>query len=96
MIDTQTAAQAAQRGSSGIWLDAGVITLIITNITLIGRDLIRTRKRNGSMTPGKSPDCLEHRDKLTRLEEWKVGVQGDIAEIKNDVKTLLQRIPERD
>lgn len=91
----QTAAEAA-RGTSGVWLDASMIVLIVTNVGLLGRDYLRARKRNGSMTPGKSPDCLEHRDKLTRLEEWRDGADGDLKEIKGDIKTLLQRIPPRD
>ena len=95
MIDTQTAAQAAQRGSSGIWLDAGVITLIITNITLIGRDIIKSR-RNGQMRPGLSPKCIEHGEKLAVVESKQSGYDNDIKEIKEDIKTLLQRIPERD
>lgn len=96
MIDMQTAADMAQQSGVGVWLDRGVIVLILTNLGLIGRDWVKTRKRNGTMTPGKSPDCLEHRDRLTKLEGTACVNMRDIAEIKQDVKTLLRRVPPRD
>lgn len=94
MIDMQSAVENAQSGFT-MWLDRGVIILILTNLGLIGRDWVKTKRRNGTMTPGRAADCLEHRDRLTKLEDKAVRNREDIVEIKADVKTLLQRVPPR-
>ena len=91
MLDAQSAAEVARQGTSGVWLDAGLITLIVTNVGLISRDLIRTR-RNGTK-PGTAPSCIEHGKKLAVVESKQTGYDSDIKEIKDDIKELLERVP---
>lgn len=95
------AATEAAKSSSRLVLDAPVIALIVTNVGLLGREFIRSRKakKNGngnSKGPGQAKICIERGEKIAVIEEKQKNFAGDITEIKTDIKTLLQRIPEKD
>jgi len=103
IIDLQAAGEAVQASRPGlsIFLDATLAGFVITNIGLVAREVIRTRKSkknggNASTKPGFENECLKHRDKINILETKQKNTEGDITEIKNDVKELLRRTPSRE
>ena len=96
----QVATEAA-KGTSHVFLDGGMIMLIVTNLGLIGRDLIKTRKakkNGGNSQPGKADICLKRGETLVKLETKQETtdkaideMKGNILIIVGDVKTLLGR-----
>jgi len=99
MLDLQTIQQAAEAGKEGtkIFPNIGIFGLIITNIGLITRELIRAKKykKNGIPIPGMGTECLKHRDKLVKLETEQENTDEDIKEIKTDVKEVLKILSSR-
>jgi len=97
----QTAAEGARTG--GVWLNVAFdSTLVAAVIAALTKGSLWGKKRNGGPRPGEAESCKEHSkklegqaEKIAKLEEWRDGADGDLKEIKGDIKTLLQRIPER-
>jgi hypothetical protein len=96
------AATEAAKSTSTIVLDGVAIMALITAGSVAAREYFKSRKaRNGSgngrgSKPGTAQECLEHRDKLNRLDERWTGMKEDITEIKGNVNKLLDRIPPRE
>ena len=98
------AATEAAKSSSAIFLDGVAIMALIGAGGLAAREYFKTRRarRNGNgsgnnrLKPGTAPACLDHRDKLTRLETEFGNAKEDIAEMKVDIKELLRRVPSKD
>jgi len=95
----QTATEAA-KSSSTIFLDGAAIMALIGAIALATREYFKSRRarrnNNDNCKAGLAPKCLEHGEKLIRLDERWDDMKEDITEMKGDVKTLLQRIPPKD
>lgn len=98
----QVATEAA-KSSSAIFLDGIAIMALIGAGGLAAREYWKSKshKRNGNGNgrgpkPGTAPKCLEHGEKLIRLDEKWSGMKEDITEMKGDVKILLQRIPPKE
>lgn len=90
------AAVEASKGSSSIFLDAGMIGLIVTNTGLLAREWIRTRreKKNGNgVKPGNGETCKEHGEAIASLNAKQEGSDRAIAEIRGYFITLLERMP---
>lgn len=95
MFDLQTAAEGAKTGI-GIWLDAGIVTLIVTNVGLIGKELIRNRKKNGTPKPGDGASCKDHAEKLaklgTRVEGWEKQMDEWRKENREDHQRIFDKL----
>jgi hypothetical protein len=97
------AATEAVKSTSNIALDGVAIMALITAGGLAAREYFKSRRgrANGNGNgrgpkPGSAPKCIEHGEKLIRLETEHINICGDITEMKGDIKTLLQRIPPRE
>jgi len=93
----QVAADAA-KSSSTIFLDGAAILALIAAGGLTTREYIKSRRsrQNGNdKGPGQAKVCIERGEAMARMDERQKNFEGDIGEIKSDVKTLLQRIPPR-
>ena len=98
----QVATEAA-KSSSAIFLDGVAIMALIGASGLAAREYFKSRRarRNGNNNgrgprPGMAPECIEHKVALMRIDTEQKNVIDDIAEIKWDIKTLLQRVPPRE
>jgi len=98
----QVATEAA-KSSSSLALDGVAIMALITAGGLATREYFKSRRgrANGNNNgkgpkPGAAPKCIEHGEKLVKLETEHTNISGDIVEMKGDIKTLLQRIPPRE
>ena len=78
----QGATEAAQAGRSSLFLDAGMVTLIVTNAGLIIKEWLRTRKvkkDNGSSKP-----CLDHDRRLTIVEQGQKHTDEKIDQLRRE------------
>ena len=68
-----------------LFLDAGVIGLIMTNIGLI----LRRRNPGNNGKPGAAKICQQRGEKIAVLETKQRRFEQDITEIKGDIKKIM-------
>ncbi len=93
------AAAETVKSSSFLFLDGVAILAIISSLSLAAANYFKWKKdkKNGNgQKPGLAPECLRHRDALTRMYSELENEEEDIKEMKGDIKELLRRIPPRE
>jgi hypothetical protein len=95
------AAQAVEASRPGVsvFLDAGIIGLIVTNSGLLLKALIDRRAvktalaevKKAGASPGESETCREHGEDIATLKEFKGGAAEALKRIEGKVDRILER-----
>jgi len=91
MIDAQTVQAAADATKTGLnlALDGATIGLIVTNVFM----LLKLRKPvSNGQRPGFTPKCIEHGEKIIKIETRQDNYDKDVAEIKESINAIREAV----
>jgi len=97
----QAVSQVAEVSRPGVsvFLDAGIIGLIVTNSGLLLKALIDRRAVKAALAevkkagdyPGESETCREHGEDIATFKEFKSGAAEALKRIEGKVDRILER-----
>ncbi len=81
-----------------VFLDAGLIALVVSNVGIIGREILRSihTKKNGNgknyPSPGKSDVCIQHHTDIAVLKSELSNIKETVQNTDNTVREIYNHL----